>query len=131
MPHLILFDGVCNFCNASINFVIDHDRAGRFRFASLQSDYGQSVLSQYNKNNTDFDSVLLVSEGNLYEKSAAALEIARYLDGYAWLYGFRFIPTFIRNFVYDIVARYRYRIFGKSNTCRLPTEAEKYLFMID
>jgi predicted DCC family thiol-disulfide oxidoreductase YuxK len=131
MPHLILFDGVCNFCNASINFVIDHDRAGRFRFASLQSDYGQSVLSQYNKNNTDFDSVLLVSDGNLYEKSAAALEIARYLDGYAWLYGFRFIPTFIRNFVYDIVARYRYRIFGKSNTCRLPTEAEKRLFMID
>jgi predicted DCC family thiol-disulfide oxidoreductase YuxK len=111
--------------------VIDHDRAGRFRFASLQSDYGQSVLSQYNKNNTNFDSVLLVSDGNLYEKSTAALEIARYLDGYAWLYGFRFIPTFIRNFVYDIVARYRYRIFGKSNTCRLPTEAEKRLFMID
>jgi predicted DCC family thiol-disulfide oxidoreductase YuxK len=129
MPHLILFDGVCNFCNASINFVIDHDHTKRFRFASLQSDYGQSVLRQYNKNSTDFDTVLLVSDGQLYEKSAAALEIARYLDGYAWLYGFRFIPTFIRNFVYDIVARYRYRIFGKSETCRIPTEAEKGLFI--
>ncbi len=129
MPQLILFDGVCNFCNASINFVIDHDSAGRFRFASLQSDYGQMVLKQYNRNTTDFDSVLLVSDEQLYEKSAAALEIARYLDGHAWLYGFRFVPTFIRNFVYDIIARYRYRIFGKSDTCRIPTEAEKALFL--
>ncbi len=130
MPHIILFDGVCNFCNASINFVIDHDSASRFRFASLQSDYGQLVLRQYNKKNIDFDTVLLVSNGQLYEKSAAALEIVRYLDGYAWLYGFRFIPTFIRNFVYDLIARYRYRIFGKSDTCRIPTEAEKALFLI-
>ncbi len=129
MPQLILFDGVCNFCNASINFVIDHDSASRFRFASLQSAYGQSVLKLYNKNNADFDSVLLVSDGKIYEKSAAALEIARYLDGYAWLYGFRFVPNFIRNFVYDIVARHRYRIFGKSETCRIPTEAQKALFI--
>ncbi len=131
MPQLILFDGVCNFCNASINFVIEHDSAGRFRFASLQSEYGQSILKQYNKNSTDFDSVLLVSDGQLYEKSAAALEMVRYLDGYAWLYGLRFIPTFIRNFVYGIVARYRYRIFGKSDTCRIPTEAEKALFITE
>jgi predicted DCC family thiol-disulfide oxidoreductase YuxK len=129
MANVILFDGVCNFCNASINFVIAHDHKKRFRFASLQSDYGQSVLKKYHKNKVGFDTVLLVSDGKIYEKSAAALEIVKYLDGYAWLYGFRFIPTFIRNFAYEIVARYRYRIFGKSETCHIPTEAEKALFI--
>ena len=129
MPPIILFDGVCNFCNAAINFVIDHDSAGRFRFASLQSAYGQSILKQYDKNSTNFNSVLLVGDGKIYDKSAAALEIVRYLDGYAWLYGFRFVPVFIRNFVYGIVARYRYHVFGKSDTCRIPTEAQKALFI--
>ena len=81
---LILFDGVCNFCNASINFVIDHDSAGGFRFVSLQPEYGQAVLKQYNRNITDFDSVLLVSDGQLYEKSTDALQIVRYLDGFLY-----------------------------------------------
>jgi predicted DCC family thiol-disulfide oxidoreductase YuxK len=131
MPDVILFDGVCNFCNASINFVIDRDAARRFRFASLQSDFGQRLLAENNRQLTDFDTVLLLREGKLYEKSDAALEIARYLKGWSWLYLFRFVPRFIRDFFYDIIAKNRYRLFGKSESCRIPTPEEKKLFVIE
>lgn len=131
MPDVILFDGVCNFCNASINFIIDRDAARRFRFSSLQSDFGQRLLAENNRQLTDFDTVLLLREGKLYEKSDAALEIARYLKGWSWLYLFRFVPRFIRDFFYDIIAKNRYRLFGKSESCRIPTPEEKKLFVIE
>ncbi len=131
MSDVILFDGVCNFCNASINFVIDRDAARRFRFASLQSDFGQRLLAENNRQLTDFDTVLLLREGKLYEKSDAALEIARYLKGWSWLYVFRVVPRFIRDFFYDIIAKNRYRLFGKSESCRIPTPEEKKLFVIE
>lgn len=130
MPDIILFDGVCNFCNASINFVIDHDTARRFRFASLQSDIGEQILTENRRSVSDFDTVLLVREGRLYEKSTAALEIARYLRGWTWLYAFRFIPRFIRDAVYNLIAKNRYRIFGKSESCRIPTAEERSLFIV-
>jgi predicted DCC family thiol-disulfide oxidoreductase YuxK len=129
MPDIILFDGVCNFCNASINFVIDHDAERRFRFASLQSDYGQRVLLENGRSITNFDTVLLLREGELYQKSEAALEIVRYLRGWSWLYIFRFTPFFFRNFIYDSIAKYRYNIFGKTESCRLPTKEERSLFV--
>lgn len=131
MPDVILFDGVCNFCNASINFVIDRDAARRFRFASLQSDFGQRLLAENNRQLTDFDTVLLLRDGKLYKKSDAALEIARYLKGWSWLYLFRVVPRFIRDFFYDIIAKNRYRLFGKSESCRIPTPEEKKLFVIE
>lgn len=130
MPDILLFDGVCNFCNASINFVIDHDVERRFRFASLQSDIGQRILTENRRSVSDFDTVLLVREGKVYEKSTAALEIARYLRGWSWLYVFRFIPRFIRDAVYNLIAKNRYRIFGKSESCRIPTPEERSLFIV-
>jgi predicted DCC family thiol-disulfide oxidoreductase YuxK len=130
MPDIILFDGVCNFCNGAINFVIDHDVARRFRFASLQSDIGQRILTENRRSVSDFDTVLLLREGKLYEKSTAALEIARYLRGWAWLYYLRFIPRFIRDAVYNLIAKNRYRIFGKSESCRIPTPEERSLFIV-
>jgi predicted DCC family thiol-disulfide oxidoreductase YuxK len=129
MPDVILFDGVCNFCNASINFVIDHDAERRFRFASLQSAVGQRILTEHHRSGADFDTVLLLRDGELYEKSTAALEIARYLKGWTWLYALRFTPRFVRDVVYDLIARNRYRIFGKSESCRIPTAEERSLFM--
>ncbi|WP_028668831.1 thiol-disulfide oxidoreductase DCC family protein [Runella zeae] len=126
---VILFDGVCNFCNASINFVIDHDKSRRFCFASLQSDYGQAILREYQRSVQDFDTVLLVREGKLYEKSTAVLEIARHLAGWRWLYLFRFLPTSIRDFVYGLIARNRYSLFGKADACRIPTKEERALFL--
>ena len=128
MPDVILFDGVCNFCNASINWIISHDPARRYRFAALQSEYGQKLLQKTNRDAVNFDSVILWRDGQVFEKSEAALEIARYLRGWGWLYAFRFVPLFIRNFFYDLVARNRYRLFGRTETCRIPSQEERALF---
>ena len=127
---IILFDGVCNFCNASINFIIDHDPEKRFKFAPLQSDLGQSVLKQVNKNTKDFDSVILLKDNQLYQKSEAALEIVKHLSG-AWKYLsiFSILPTFFLDFFYDIIAKNRYRIFGKTETCRIPTPELRERFL--
>lgn len=119
---VILFDGVCNFCNTTINFIIDHDPKQHFRFASLQSDAGQQLLRQHHEPTTDFDSVILLKGGKVFHKSDAALEIALDLGGlWPLLYGFKIVPRFVRNAVYDFVARNRYRWFGRLDACRLPT----------
>lgn len=129
---IILFDGVCNFCNSSINFIIDHDPEKHFKFAPLQSDFGQKILRQFNKNTEDFDSVILLKNNQLYQKSAAALEITKHLSGF-WKYLaiFGILPNFILNFFYDIVAKNRYRIFGKSDACRMPTSDLKERFLVE
>ena len=126
----ILFDGVCNFCNASINFIIDRDSKGIFKFAALQSEIGQEFLKRNGLKQDTFDSVILEKSGIIYQKSDAALEIARNLDGF-WkiLYVFKIVPFFLRNPIYDLVARNRYRIFGRTDACRLPTPALKARFL--
>ena len=127
---IILFDGVCNFCNASINFVIDHDPEKHFKFAPLQSEIGQDILRKFNKNTEDFDSVILLKDNQLYQKSAAALQITKHLSGY-WKYlsFFNILPSFFLNFFYDIIAKNRYRIFGKTDSCRMPTPDLKERFL--
>ncbi len=127
---IILFDGVCNFCNASINFVIDHDSEKHFKFAPLQSEIGQEILTKFHKNTEDFDSVILLKDNQLYEKSEAALEITKHLSGF-WKYLsiFKVLPTFFLNFFYDIVAKNRYKFFGKSETCRMPTAELRERFL--
>ena len=129
---IILFDGVCNFCNASINFIIDHDPEKHFKFAPLQSDFGQKTLRKFHKNTEDFDSVILLKNNQLYQKSEAALEITKHLSGF-WKYLaiFKILPTFVLNFFYDIIAKNRYQIFGKSDTCRMPTPDLKERFLVD
>ncbi len=127
---IILFDGICNFCNSSINFVIDHDPEKHFKFAPLQSEIGQEILTQFHKNTKDFDSVILLKNNQLYEKSEAALEITKHLSGF-WKYlsVFKILPTFFLNFFYDIIAKNRYRIFGKADSCRMPTPELKERFL--
>ncbi|MCU0467951.1 MAG: thiol-disulfide oxidoreductase DCC family protein [Arcicella sp.] len=129
---IILFDGVCNFCNASINFIIDHDPKKHFKFASLQSDFGQNILRKFSKNTQDFDSVILLKNNQLYEKAEAAIEIVQHLSGF-WQYLriFKVFPTPILNFFYDIVAKNRYRIFGKSDVCRMPTTDLRERFLME
>ena len=128
-PALVLFDGVCNVCNASVTFIIDRDPAGRFQFASLQSAVGQEVLRRLGRPAADFDSVILVENGRFYEKSDAALRIARHLRGWRWAWIFRFIPKFLRNLLYNLIARNRYRWFGRRETCRVPTAEERERFL--
>jgi predicted DCC family thiol-disulfide oxidoreductase YuxK len=127
---LILFDGVCNFCNSSINFIIDHDPEKHFKFAPLQSELGQNFLAQFNKNTNDFDSVILLKDNQLYQKSEAAIEITKHLSG-AWKYlaVFGIFPTFLLDFFYDIIAKNRYRTFGKTETCRIPTPELRERFL--
>ncbi|MEO1076220.1 MAG: thiol-disulfide oxidoreductase DCC family protein [Bacteroidota bacterium] len=132
---VILFDGVCNLCNASVNFVLDRDRARVFRMAALQSDVGQALLARHGYTGatpatTAPDSIALVENGQLYFRSAAALRIAARLGG-GWplLQGFLAVPAPLRDLVYDWIARNRYRWFGKQDTCRLPTPDERARFL--
>ncbi len=130
MPdRLILFDGVCNLCNSSVNFVIDHDPAARFSFASLQSEVGRQVLRHNHQPENSLESVMLWQNGRLYKKSRAALEIARQLSG-LWpaLYAFIIVPPFLRDLVYNFIAANRYKWFGKKDQCRLPEPGLKQRF---
>ena len=127
---LILFDGVCNLCNSSIKLIIKNDKKDRFLFASLQSDAGQQFLLQNNRENLNFESILLIENGQVYEKSEAILRICRRLSGgYPLLYGFIIIPKIIRDFVYSKIASNRYRWFGKQDVCMIPSKHLKMKFL--
>ncbi len=125
---IIFFDGICNLCNGAINFIIDRDKKGHFKIAPLQSKVAENYIPKQIIENTD--SIILWDADHLYSKSTAALKIARHLDG-AWkgLYVLIIIPKFIRDFVYDIIAKKRYKWFGKRDSCRMPTKDIKNRFL--
>lgn len=118
---VVLFDGVCNFCESSVQFILRHDKTGSLRFASLQSEIGQQLLTAYGISH-ELQSVVFVESGKTYTKSAAAFRIARYFDGW-WklLLVFSILPAFITDFGYDIIAKNRYRWFGKKDACMIPS----------
>lgn len=119
---IILFDGVCNFCNNSINLVIRKDKRDYFRFAPLQSEAGKTLTAKFNIDTTKTDSVLLIENDVLYSKSTAALRIARKMDGlFPLCYGMIIIPKFLRDPIYDFIAKRRYKWFGKKESCMIPT----------
>jgi predicted DCC family thiol-disulfide oxidoreductase YuxK len=119
---IILFDGVCNLCNTSVNFVIRNDKKGVFKFAPIQSDFGEITLKKHSINSKDTDSIILIDADNYYIKSSAALYIAKDLSGaYPLLFCFMFVPKFMRNWVYDFVAKNRYKWYGKKESCMIPT----------
>jgi predicted DCC family thiol-disulfide oxidoreductase YuxK len=126
----ILFDGVCNFCNSSVNLIIKRDKKNYFLFSSLQSEYSQNFLTQNNFPKNNFDSIILIENNKLYQKSTAALKIARHLKGFWKLsYVFIIIPPVIRDFFYDIIAKNRYKWFGKKDVCMIPDEKTKRKFL--
>lgn len=126
---IIFFDGVCNLCNNSVQFIIKRDKKNKFKFASLQSSFAKNNLSKH----IDVDkleSIVLLNEDKLYTKSAAALLIARELSGmWPMFYVFIIIPSFIRDWFYNIIAKNRYRIFGKKDSCMIPSPAFKEKFL--
>lgn len=118
---VVLFDGVCNLCNSSVNFIIDRDKKKRFSFASLQSEAADELLKNHDSIKSEAASVILNEGGNLYTGSSAALRIGSMLGGtYSFLKAFLMIPRPIRDAGYKYIARNRYRWFGKSDTCRIP-----------
>lgn len=127
---LILFDGVCNFCNSSVNFIIKNDKTDHFRFLPLQSERGKKIIAQYNLDPENFQTVILLEQGRIYTRSTAALRIARKLSG-GWklMYGFVIVPSVVRDFFYNIVARNRYKWWGQRDSCMIPTPEVKRKFL--
>jgi len=127
---IILFDGICNLCSSSVQFVIKRDKKNRFLFASLQGAAGQQYLHRFGLPADDFHSFLLVEGDSCYTHSTAALRVARSLGG-AWslLYAFIIVPRFIRDAVYNLIARNRYKWFGKKEACWVPTPELKKKFL--
>jgi predicted DCC family thiol-disulfide oxidoreductase YuxK len=127
---IILFDGVCNLCNGAINFIIARDPKDRYRFAALESDIGQELLKRHEIDSETIDSIVLIRDNEAFTKAGAALRIAGGMSG-AWpaLGVFRIIPRFIADAVYDLIARNRYRWFGKKESCMIPTPELKRKFL--
>lgn len=128
---IILFDGVCNLCNSAVNFIIDRDPNQQFIFSSLQSESGRNLLKRHHYDTQYLDSLVLIQNGKVYFKSTAALRIAQQLSGmWPLFYAFIVLPPFIRDFFYDIVARFRYQAFGQSDKCRIPTPEVTSRFLV-
>lgn len=127
---IILFDGVCNLCNSTVQFIISRDPEGTFQFASLQSGAGQRLLEQFDLPADEFESFILVEGDEYYIKSTAALRIAKHMGGvYSWLYPFRVVPRVIRDALYDLVADHRYQLFGRREQCMMPSPKIKSRFL--
>ena len=141
MAAVVLFDGVCNFCDASVNFVIEHDPDGYFKFAPLQSDAGKKLATEHGLASETaavdpaddlipIDSVILIEDGKAYTHSTAALRIARRLEGlWPWAYALIVVPRPIRDLFYRLFARYRYRMFGRKDECMVPSPEVRARFL--
>ncbi|PYZ97361.1 thiol-disulfide oxidoreductase [Alteribacter lacisalsi] len=129
MSKVILFDGECSFCDKSVQFIIKRDPEGVFKFASLQSDAGRQLLQEYGVPEST-DSMVLIDSGKYYLRSSAALRICRHLNG-LWkiLYIFIVVPPPVRNAIYGIIAKNRYRWFGKKDSCALPSPDVRKRFL--
>ncbi|HUC83190.1 MAG TPA: thiol-disulfide oxidoreductase DCC family protein [Flavisolibacter sp.] len=127
---MILFDGVCNFCNAGINFILKQDKKKVFRFAALQSEAGQQLLQKHGLPTKKFASFVLIEEGKIFQKSTAGIKVYGKLPWYwkwtqlAWI-----VPTFLRDGIYNFIARNRYRWFGKKEACMIPSPEIRSRFL--
>ena len=129
---VILFDGFCNLCSNTVQFIIKRDKKDTFKFASLQSPFGQSVLKKYQLSDDYLKTFILLQDGKVFTKSTGALMVSRKLSG-IWpaLYFFIIVPSFIRNFIYNIVSKYRYAWFGKKEICWIPTKEMNSKFLVE
>jgi predicted DCC family thiol-disulfide oxidoreductase YuxK len=130
MERVIFFDGICNLCNASVQFAIERDKKNLFKFTALQGKYAKAVLPKFNFDLNQLNSIILLEDGQLYTKSTAALKIAKKLNGlWPTLYVFILVPKFIRDWFYDIIAKNRYKWWGRQESCWLPTPELKQRFI--
>ena len=128
--HIILFDGVCNFCNFWVNFIMNRDKNDIYKFAAMQSESGQKLLQEFKLNVSDFDTFVLIVNDKHFTKSTAALKISKNLRSVVkLLYPLIILPGPIRDFFYDLIAKNRYKFFGKRDICRIPSENERDKFL--
>lgn len=127
---LVLFDGVCNLCNGAVQFIIKRDPSGKFLFASLQSDFASAQLQKFGSNPGSLHSIIVIEGDKMQERSDAILTIASHLTGiWKMFVVFKLLPRFIRDGLYDLVAKYRYRVFGRQDSCMIPTPELKARFI--
>lgn len=127
---IILFDGVCNFCNNAVNFVIKRNAKANILFTPMQSIAGQKLLQQNNLPVDDMQSFVFIDEGKVHKQSTAALKVCKHLRGlWPLCYGFIIVPKFIRDGVYSWIAQNRYKWFGKRQSCMIPTPEVKARFL--
>ena len=127
---VILFDGVCNMCNANVKYIIDHDPADYFRFASLQSETGMQLAAEHGIDASELSSMVLIEAGKAYMRSTAALRVCRRLKGpVRLLWPFILLPAILRDPIYRFIANRRYKWFGKQDACRLPTRQDRARFL--
>jgi predicted DCC family thiol-disulfide oxidoreductase YuxK len=128
--HIVIFDGVCNFCNGAVNFIIKRDPDGVFAFTPMQSDLAHELMSQHKIHYVGIDTLLLIKNNQCFVFSSAALEISKDLSGFWYLFNiFKFVPSPIRDFFYKVLARHRYTLFGKQETCMVPTDEVRSRFV--
>lgn len=127
---IIVFDGVCEFCNRSVDFILKWERGSEFKFTANQNEAGREILRAHDLDPDQANSLFLIEHGKLYDRSTAALRIARRLRfPYRLLYGFIIVPKFLRDAVYKLIAKNRYRFMGKKDSCRIPSPAEMARFL--
>lgn len=128
--HIIFFDGVCNLCNSTIDFLIRQNTDETLKFSSLQSEFAKQFLPKFSIDLNQLSTIYFYTNGQLYRKSKAAFNIAKHLPTpYRYLNFFSFLPSGLTDFFYNLIAKNRYRLFGKKETCRIPTQAELNRFI--
>jgi predicted DCC family thiol-disulfide oxidoreductase YuxK len=128
--HIVIFDGVCNFCNGAVNFIIKRDPGGIFVFTPMQSDLAHQLMDKHKIHNTGTDTFLLIKNNQCFVFSSAALEITKDLTGLWYLFNvFSLVPSVIRDFFYKVFARNRYALFGRQGTCMVPAKEMRSRFV--
>lgn len=128
--HIVIFDGVCNFCNGAVNFIIKRDPQAVFVFTPMQSELAQQLMVKHKIPNMGVDSLVLIKHQQFFVFSDAALEITKDLSGFWYLLaGLKYVPNVIRDFFYKVFGRYRYALFGRQEACMLPTNKVKSRFI--
>jgi predicted DCC family thiol-disulfide oxidoreductase YuxK len=130
MQRIILFDGVCIFCNRTVRIIIKHDKADKFKFAQLQSAIAKVLLLKQGLDQNELSSVILIEGDQVYTKSDAVIRIALQLSGWPTIISYsKCVPKAIRNFFYDLISKYRYRLFGKQDNCIIPDKKVQDKFL--
>ncbi len=128
---IIIFDGVCNFCNWAVNFIIKRDKGNIFIFAASQSRAGQEIIHKHKLDAKGYETIILTIDGDIFVKSEAVLEIFKYLKGgWKYLRILKIFPRIFRDRGYTVFAKFRYKIFGKRDTCMVPMDELKNRFLI-
>lgn len=130
VTNLVLYDGVCKFCNSSVNFILDHERNQALSFAPIQSDLGRSILRKFDLPLDYTDSLLYYEEGKLFSHSKAAFKISEFLKKpWSWVSIMQFLPAVFTDFFYNLIARHRYKLMGKTDTCSVPNPKNAQRFL--